>query len=292
MPTRAEKHAKGYVETTGHEWDGIQELNNPLPRWWLYILYATIAISVLYYVLYPAIPGITGHTKGTLGYDARLVVEERIAAARAAQRQYLDRIAVAEVDEIRGDAELLNFALAGGGSAFADNCAPCHGAGATGGPGYPSLADDAWLWGGTTEAIHETLLYGVRWEANEDTRFSEMPAFGADELLTREEIAATTTYVLSLSGAEDGGDTMQLAVGSNIYAENCVACHGEQGEGIQELGAPRLNDQVWLYGGTREEIETQLHRARHGVMPAWVGRLDDNTIKMLTVYVHSLGGGE
>ena len=285
MPTKAEKDSVTGTETTGHEWDGIKELNTPLPKWWLYVFYATVAFSLVYYLLYPTVPGFDG----LLGTNNRLALDDKLAAAHERQAVYRDRIAALESEEIARDPELLSFALAGGRSLFADNCAPCHGLGGAGQHGYPSLADDVWLWGGTLDEIDTTILYGVR-SAHEDSRFSEMPAFGADELLSGEEIAAVADYVLSLSGEAEG--EADLAAGAEIYADNCAACHGENGEGDISQGAPRLNDQIWLYGGERAEVIAQIGKPKHGAMPPWVDRLDPMALKMLTVYVHSLGGGQ
>ena len=290
MPTKIEKDSITGQETTGHEWDGIKELNSPLPRWWLYVLYATILYSVVYFVLYPAIPGITGYTKGVIGGTAREALVDKLAAAKARQAGTLDQIAARDPAAIAEDSELLNFALAGGRAAFADNCAPCHGLGGAGVPGgFPSLADDAWIWGGTLEAIETTVRYGIR-NGSDDARISDMPAFGADEILTGEEIEDLSHYVLSLSGG--AADAAAASRATESYADNCAACHGEAGEGIAEVGGPRLSDQIWLYGGSREEILAQIHKPKQGVMPGWEGRLDENTIKMLTVYVHTLGGGQ
>jgi len=288
MPTKIEKDDVTGYETTGHEWDGIKELNRPLPKWWLYVLYATIAWSFVYYVLYPAIPGLSGYTGGVLGHTERKAVVESIAEARAAQAEFVTAIADATPTEIRAEQRLFNFALAGGRTAFADNCAPCHGVGGAGVPGYPSLIDDAWIWGGSLDDIHQTLLYGIRSE-HPDTRVSEMPAFGTWEMLMADEIAATADYVLSLSGT--AGDAAAIEQGAQIFAEQCAACHGESAEGIPELGAPNLSDAIWLYGGDRETVIETITNSRAGVMPAWEERLDDATIKMLTVYVHALGGG-
>jgi len=291
MPTNTETRPGRTTETTGHDWDGITELNTPLPRLWVYIFYATIVASIVYLILYPAIPWVSGYTKGVLGYTERAALDETMAAARAAQAGYLQRIAEKTPAEIRGDADLLNFAMAGGKSAFADNCAPCHGAGGAGRPGYPNLADDDWLWGGSLEAIHTTVRFGVRWSGNEKTRVSEMPRFGgADGVLKPAQIADVTQYVLSLNGKSK--DPASAKGGAPLYAENCASCHGANGEGNPEVGAPKLSDAVWLYGDTPETIARQIGAARHGVMPAWEGRLDSATIKMLTVYVHALGGGK
>ena len=278
----------GY-ETTGHEWDGIEELNRPLPKWWLYVFYASIVWSVGYYFFYPAIPLVNDYTRGLLGYSQRADVAEQIAAAKDAQSQWVDRIATADLETIAGDSELLRFAMAGGKAAFGDNCATCHGSGAQGFKGYPNLNDDAWLWGGSLEAIHTTLLYGIRSD-HDDTRQNDMLAFGKDGILERGQVNDVTEYVLAISGQEHNADA--AARGETVFAEYCVACHGEGGVGNQELGAPNLTDAIWLYGGDRQTVQNTIHAGRGGVMPAWSGRLDPVTMKQLAVYVHSLGGGE
>jgi cytochrome c oxidase cbb3-type subunit 3 len=289
MPTKIEKDAVSGQDTTGHEWDGIKELNTPLPRWWLHVLYATIVFSVVYMVLYPAIPWLSGHTEGLLGHTDRKALEKSMTDLRARRAAYIDEIAKAPLDEIRARPELFKFAAAGGKSAFADNCAPCHAGGGAGRPGFPSLADDIWLWGGKLGDIEKTIRHGVRWDKDEDTRVSEMPRFGADQILAADQIEMLTTYVLSLSGGATGETDTAAAA---LYTENCASCHGPAGQGNRELGAPRLADAVWLYGGSREAVMRQIATPKHGVMPAWRGRLDDATIKMLTLYVHALGGGE
>ncbi len=290
MPTKIEKDAYSGMETTGHEWDGIKELNRPLPKWWLYVLWATVIWSIGFYFFYPAWPYGPSYTKGVLGWSQRQQVQDEITTAKAGQANFLDAIAAKSVAEIHQDDTLRAFALAGGDAAFKDNCAPCHGTSAIGGKGYPSLADDDWLWGGTLENIHTTLLHGIRFTQNEETRQSEMPRFGADELLDAEQIASVGEYVMSLTGRSE--DSAAAERGKELFAEQCVACHGENGEGNAELGAPKLSDQVWLYGDTRADIMHSITYSRAGVMPAWKQRLDESTIKMLTVYVHSLGGGQ
>ncbi len=289
MPTKIEKDSGTGIETTGHEWDGIKELNRPLPKWWLYVLYATIVWALVYYILYPSIPGLSGYTGGVLGYNSREAVVTDIAAARSAQAEFLNRIDAVSPEEVRAEQALFNFAMAGGRTAFADNCAPCHGSGAAGAVGYPSLVDDSWIWGGSLDDIHQTLLYGIRAD-NDETRSSEMPAFGALEILSREQIDDVAEYVLSLSGREE--DAEAAGAGAEIFAEQCTACHGEAGEGMAELGAPNLSDPIWLYGGEKADIVESIRNSRAGMMPAWVNRLDGPTIKMLTVYVHALGGGQ
>jgi len=277
------------TETTGHEWDGIKELNTPLPRWWLWTFYATVIWAIGYWIAMPAWPLVSSYTKGVIGYSNRAVVAERIAEARAAQSQYLERIEAADLDAIAGDPELLNFAIAGGRSAFAVNCSQCHGLGAAGGVGYPNLNDDAWIWGGTLDDISQTIHYGIRSD-HDETQLGDMPAFLRDGLLDREQVADVATFVLSLSG--DVEDSAAAARGADVFAENCAACHQEGGVGMTEVGAPNLSDEIWLYGGDRETVLNSISNGRAGVMPAWTGRLDDATIKQLAVYVHSLGGGQ
>jgi cytochrome c oxidase cbb3-type subunit 3 len=278
------------TETTGHEWDGIKELNTPLPRWWLYILYATIVWSFGYYIAYPAIPLVSSYTKGMLGYSSRAEVAADMKMAKAAQQVYLDKIEVASLEEIRTDPELLEFALAGGRAAYNVNCSQCHGSGAQGFKGYPNLNDDEWLWGGTVDAIHYTISNGARNDQSEDARISDMPAFLKDETLDKAEINDVSEYVLSLSG--DGTDQAAAESGKTLYAEHCVDCHGESGEGIADVGAPALNNKIWLYGGDKDTIVETVSFSRGGVMPAWGKILDAVTIKKLAIYIHSLGGGK
>ena len=276
-------------ETTGHEWDGIKELNTPLPKWWVYVFIATIVWSFGYWVVYPAWPGITGYTKGLLGYSTRGSFDETMQAATEGRRQWTDRLAAASVQEIAADPDLLAYSVAGGRTLFAENCAPCHGTGGQGAPGYPNLADDSWMWGGDLAAIERTIRYGVR-SGHAEARVSEMPRFGADGLLQRAQISDVADYVLSLSGG--AADAAAVERGRTVFAENCLACHGEGGVGNRELGAPALDDAIWLYGGDKAAVEQQVTKPRHGVMPTWSGRLDEVSIKLLSVYVHSLGGGE
>jgi cytochrome c oxidase cbb3-type subunit III len=289
MPTKVEKDEITGRETTGHEWDGIKELNTPLPKWWLYVLYVTIAWSVLWWILYPSWPGIRTHFGGLLGYNTRVALDGQMAVAAERREAFMGRLREASLDEIREDPELLTVALRGGETAFNDNCAPCHGLGGAGQGFYPSLADDAWRWGGTLDDIHDTLLFGIRTD-HPSTRLSEMPAFGAMQILGRDEINDVAEYVLSLTEREE--DAEAAARGQELFAAQCSACHGEIGEGVRELGAPSLIGHVWLYGSSKAEIMQQIHQPRHGVMPAWEGRLTPEVLKSLAVYVHGLGGGE
>jgi cytochrome c oxidase cbb3-type subunit 3 len=277
------------TETTGHEWDGIKELNTPLPRWWLWTFYATIIWALGYVILYPAWPLVTSATGGVLGWNSRQAVADQLAMVDAERQVVLDQIRDLPLEQIRTDDALMQAAFRGGQSAFKVNCVQCHGSGAEGGVGYANLNDDDWLWGGTLEEIYATIQHGIRYEQDPDTRWSEMLAFGRDGILDNQQISDVTQYVLSLSGQDH--DAAAAAEGQQIFADNCVACHGEDGGGDQALGAPALNDAVWLYGGTPEMIAAQIANPRHGVMPAWAGRLDPVTIKELALYVHALGGG-
>ena len=278
------------VETTGHEWDGIKELNMPLPRWWVWTFYVTIIWAIGYWVAMPSWPLVSDYTRGLLGHSQRATVTEQIATAKAAQAQYLDRIAASDPETIKNTPDLLEFALAGGRSAFAVNCVQCHGSGGAGAPGYPNLNDDDWLWGGDMAAIHTTLRHGIRAAADPDTRQNDMPAFVRDGLISRAQADDAAEYVLQISG--QAHDEAAAARGKAVFAEQCVACHGPEGKGMPELGSPNLTDAIWLYGGDREALHQTLIAGRKGVMPAWQGILDPQTLKMLTVYVHSLGGGQ
>lgn len=289
MPTKIEKDEISGQQTTGHEWDGIKELDTPMPKWWLYTFYATIVFAAVYFVLFPSIPFVNSYFGGVLGYDQREDVARRMAEAAAEQAPFMQRIAAAPLEDIRGNPELLTYAQIGGRIAFNNNCAPCHQVGGAGALGYPNLADDDWLWGGRLEDIHKTVLHGIR-NNDERSRQSAMPRYGVDRILDQKQIGDVAEFVLSLSGrAEDAARAKQ---GAAIFAEQCVACHGEKGEGNRELGAPDLTDAIWLYGGDRRSIIDTVYNARNSAMPAWEGRLDAATIKMLSVYVHALGGGE
>jgi len=277
------------VETTGHEWDGIKELNKPLPRWWLLTFYATIVWAVGYWVVYPAWPTLSGYTRGMFGYSQRVTVADEVKAAQAAQGGLRDKLAATPIERIKDDPDLLRFALAGGAAAFQANCAPCHGRGAQGFTGYPNLNDDDWIWGGTIEDIHKTISNGVRSD-QKDARASQMPRYGLDKLLEDQQIADVAEYVLSLSGKST--DAAAVTRGQKVYADQCSNCHGADGKGNREQGAPNLTDDIWLYGGSRQAIIESIRTGRGGMMPAWAGRLDPVTIKSLAVYVHSLGGGK
>jgi cytochrome c oxidase cbb3-type subunit 3 len=277
--------------TTGHDWDGIQELNTPLPRWWLYTFYACIVWAIGYWILYPAWPWFGGATRGLLGWNSRAVINGEMTALSEARSAMNAKIAAASLADIEKTPELLSFARAEGGAAFAQNCTPCHGAGGQGSKGYPNLNADRWIWGGSLEQIHTTITHGARWAADPDTRSGVMPSFGRDGLLNKAEISDVADYVRTLSGnaPEQGAD---LAKGKQLFNDNCSLCHGDDGKGNIEVGAPNLTTKVWLYGSAKGDIINRIHNGGGGVMPAWGLRLDPTTIKALTVYVHTLGGGK
>jgi cytochrome c oxidase cbb3-type subunit 3 len=285
----AEKHIDELsgVETTGHEWDGIKELNNPMPRWWVYTFYLTIVWAIGYTIAFPAWPLLSDATRGVLGYSSREELAQEVSVAVAGQKVFLDKITAMPVADIAKDAALNEFAVNGGAAAFKVNCAPCHGSGAQGGPGFPNLNDNDWLWGGKIDDIYSTIQHGIRSE-DPDSRTSEMPAFA--EMLQPEEIKQVAAYVVSLTGTP--ADAAMVDPGKQLFADNCASCHGENAQGNREFGAPNLADAIWLKGEGEDAIVRQVNAPKHGMMPAWGGRLSDATIKQLAVYVHALGGGE
>ncbi|WP_199556088.1 cytochrome-c oxidase, cbb3-type subunit III [Sandaracinobacteroides hominis] len=276
--------------TTGHEWDGIQEWNKPIPRWWLWIFYATIVFAGVWVLLYPAIPGIRGATPGLLGYSSRANVRAEIAAVEAGREQAVKGMMDIPINDLPNHPQLMQAAVAGGQSAFKIYCVQCHGTGAAGSKGYPNLNDDDWLWGGDMESIHTTIQHGIRQPDDDDTRISAMPAFGRDGILKPAEVDAVVEYVVQISGQK--ANPALAAKGGVIFQQQCVACHGIDGKGLREFGAPNLTDGIWLYGGSRADIRHTVWNAHAGVMPAWKTHLSEETIRKLTAYVHSLGGGE
>jgi cytochrome c oxidase cbb3-type subunit 3 len=278
------------VSTTGHSWDGIKELDNPMPRWWLITYYVTIVWALGYMIAYPAWPLITTATTGLLGYTGRGEVRKELDAAQAAKADYIAAISAKSIDEIMADDKLRTFATMAGAAAFKVNCVQCHGSGAQGFPGYPNLNDDEWLWGGTPGEIRQTIAHGIRYAEDPDTRVSDMPAFAG--MLQPKQISQVTSFVLSLSDKAGAAKPEDIAAGKEIFAQNCASCHADDGKGNRELGAPDLTDAIWLYGATPAEVSAQIRAPRHGVMPAWGARLGDTVVKELAVYVHSLGGGK
>lgn len=277
------------VETTGHEWDGIKELNNPLPRWWLWTFYGSIVFAIGYTIAFPAWPMISSATTGVLGYSSRADLDAELVAAKAAQGDLVTKIAETPVTDILANEDLARFARAGGKSLFKVYCSQCHGTGATGSVGYPNLNDDEWVWGGSVEQIYATISHGARSPTDPETHYNLMPNFGADGMLAPEQIDLLAKQVASLSGIEGGAASPE---GNQLFADNCASCHGGGGEGMPDAGGPSLNDQIWLYEGTLAAIKAQIEQPRHGVMPAWQPRLGESAVKQLAVYVHGLGGGQ
>lgn len=274
----------------GHEWDGIEELDTPMPRWWLIILYATIVFALVWVVLYPAIPMATRATPGVLGWTSRGQLQEELAVEQARKGPMLAAIARTPIDQLAAKPDLLRAAEEGGRAVFKVNCVQCHGSGAAGSKGYPNLNDDDWLWGGDLAALELTLTHGIRHPGDDATRMSQMPAFGKDGILTAPQIADVVSYVRVVSRQE--APSAAARSGGALFAANCAVCHGDNARGNRTLGAPNLTDAIWLYGGDRTSLTETISNARYGIMPAWNTRLDPVTIKMAAAYVHSLGGGE
>ena len=278
------------TETVGHEWDGIEELNTPLPRWWLWTFIVTVIWGIAYSVFFPAWPMVSRATAGVLDWSSHGQLEKQLEAERAKRAPILRAVAATPVDQLVGNPQLMQAAVEGGRAAFRVNCVQCHGSGAAGGKGYPNLNDDDWLWGGDPKTIEYTITHGVRNPDHGETRMSQMPAFGRDGLLQPAQISDVVAYVRTISHQRKADAAAQR--GAALFAANCAACHGPSGTGNREVGAPNLTDAIWLYGGDEESVRKTVTDARYGVMPRWGQKLDPATIKMLTAYVHSLGGGE
>jgi cytochrome c oxidase cbb3-type subunit III len=276
--------------TTGHEWDGIRELNTPLPRWWLWLFYLTIVWAIGYWIVYPSWPLLSSFTAGTFGWNSRTAIVSDLNELKAMRAPMTAKLEATALAGIKSDQALADFTYAQGRSSFRENCGPCHGAGGGGAKGYPNLNDNDWLWGGTLEQIRETIEFGVR-SGHAKARESQMPAFGRDGMLKADEIVAVANYVRALASLSTRPGT-DLTAGKKLYADNCAVCHGPDGKGNKELGAPNLTDGIWLFGADEAAVVEVITNSRGGVMPAWAGRLDPMTIKALTFYVHSLGGGE
>jgi len=303
-----QKHQSQTVHTTGHAWDGdLQEYNNPLPAWWVYTFYATVIFAIVYWTIYPSWPfgkgwiggmsNITyvnsaGETK-THSWNTRALLLADLNQAAAAQKPYFDKVAAMSYEQIAKDPDMNGFILSAGKALFADNCAPCHQAGGQGKVGFfPNLTDDDWLYGGAFDKIHETLMDGRR---------GHMPAF--NEVLAGEQIDQLANYVAKQSGI--GHDAAKAAAGDALFHSEtaaCYYCHGADAKGRKDVGAPNLTDNIWLWADVpaaegdagkvaaiRGVIGNGLNK---GVMPAWAGRLSPEQIKVLTVYVHELGGGQ
>ena len=274
------------TETTGHSWDGIEELNTPLPRWWLIVFYGTIVWALIYCIFMPSFPGLPGLRNHSERANVQQQMEQVAVDRTALASQLLSDVSLEEIEQ---DPELFQFVMAAGKSAFGDNCATCHGIGGRGVPGYPSLADDVWLWGGTLEDIRHTITHGIRAHSDE-TRFSMMPSYGIDGLLSPEEIDDLAVFVSNFSSPHSNQAAIDRA--APVFEAQCSTCHGTNGQGDRSMGAPNLTDAEWLYGSDVKTIRSQIRNGRNGVMPNWGERLDETTIVALSVYVHALGGGE
>lgn len=278
------------TEFVGHEWDGIEELDTPLPRWWSIIFWATVVWGLAYTVAYPAWPLINSATEGVLGWSSRAALAEDLAEVEAERAPLREAIANIDINDLPQNEQLMQTAVNGGRSAYVVHCVQCHGSGAAGSEGYPNLNDDDWLWDGTMEGIEYTLIHGIRNPDHVETRISQMPAFGADGILTDAQISDVVSYVRTLSGDEEA--SAASARGLELYTANCAVCHGENGGGDRTQGAPNLRDNIWLYGSDRASITDTVTNSRYGVMPRWGHRLDPVTIRMLAAFVWNLGGGE
>jgi len=270
--------------TMGHDFDGIEELNTPMPRWWLISFYSLIVWGIVYMILYPAFPMISGATKGLLGYSTRGEVVTQIAAHEAANAELVEQLLAADLAAFDPASDLHRYAVARGGSVFRAQCSQCHGSGAAGALGYPNLLDNDWIWGGSLEQIAYSVTHGIRNETDFDAHWSQMPAFG--DILSREEIDTLVDFVPTLANPD-----MQ-SPGGILYMDNCAACHGDTGLGERTMGAPNLADAIWLYGGDATSLTDTITNARFGVMPAWGQRLSPEDVRAVSTYVHALGGGE
>ncbi len=279
---------KKEVETTGHEWDGIQEYNNPMPRWWVWTFYATIIWAIGYTIAYPAWPLLKGATPGLLGWSTRADVAADIQKFTDMNAELNAKLASADLTTLDTDPALQNYAIQYGRATFATFCSQCHGSGAAGAKGYPNLLDNDWLWGGDVETIHTTITHGIRSTADDETRLGDMPAWS--EVLEEDELAQVIEYVVGLAGGEN--DATLAEAGAVVFEDNCTACHGDGGVGDRDLGAPNLTDAIWLFGGDRATITETIANGRGGVMPNWNAKLSESQISAVTAYVHQLGGGE
>jgi len=289
MPSKIEKDAVTGQMTTGHDWDGVRELNQPLPKWWLYVFWATVVWAVVFCVLYPSVPWVHGYFHGVLGYSQRADAEAATAAVAKQRDVWMERIAVLPYAEIRQDRQLMEAATSAGRIIFAENCQACHGAGGGGAPGFPALAAGNWIWGGTLDDIRQTVTYGIR-SGHDKARQSQMPRFGLDGILKPEEIQAVADYVMTLYG--ETKPSPRLEAGRRVFAENCAVCHGDAGQGNREVGGPRLASRAHLFGSDRNSVVERIGNPKMGVMPNWNTRLGEAAIKSVTLYVHSMGGGE
>lgn len=272
-------------ETTGHSYDGIEELNTPLPRWWLWTFYICIVWGIGYTIAYPAWPLVSKATEGVMGWSTRANVAQAIDEHEAQNADLVAQLVNADMNALDPASDLHRYGVARGGAVFRAQCSQCHGSGAAGAPGgYPNLLDNDWLWGGTLEDISYTIRHGIRNETDKDARYNNMSAYA--DILTPEEISDVVDHVMSFRGGAPN------AAGAATFELHCKTCHGADGTGDQAQGAPNLTDAIWLYGDSRAELIAQVSYARNGVMPAWGQRLSEEDVRAAAIYVHALGGGE
>jgi cytochrome c oxidase cbb3-type subunit III len=279
--------------TTGHEWNGIKELDTPIPRGILMFLIATHIAAVLWWILMPAWPLGSTYTKGLLGADQRKTVEENMRNAAAQRAEWIGQIESLSFADIQANEDLMAVVRESGRQLFGDNCAACHGTDGKGQAGYPNLTDEDWLWGGDPEAIAETMRVGIN-SMHDEARSAQMPAFGRDQMLDQSEVRNVAAYVYSLSnpGFSTAENIDRIEAGREVFATTCAACHGDDARGLREVGAPNLADDRWIYGGDLEIIVSSIHGGRQGHMPTWDERLSKAEIKTLALYVHSLSVAE
>ena len=282
QPPERDAHS-GYL-TTGHEWNGITELNSPVPRAVWGFLTVTHVVALIIVILLPAIPLWSTYSKGLLGWDQHTAVNAAVAAAVQNRSDWTAQIASKSYAVVQADPALMDLVQSTGATLFGTNCAACHGTGGVGGPGFPNLADADWLWGNAPDTIAETLRVGIN-SAHPDSRIAQMLAFGHDDILSRAEVTALVPHVIGLSAP----GTVPDANAATLFADNCASCHGADAKGLKDVGAPNLTDDIWLYGGDAAAVRTSLWSGRQGQMPAWEARLTDVDRKILTLYVLELG---
>ncbi len=253
--------------TTGHVYDGIEEYDNPLPKWWFQMFLATFIFAVIYLILYPGL----GNWKGVLGWTSHNQLEREQDKAQQEYGEIFAQYAQMPIEEVAQDPRALKMGV----RLFANNCAVCHGADGGGNYGFPNLTDTDWLYGGEPATIKETITKG---------RAGAMPAWGP--MIGEENVKAAAEYVLQLSGQEHNAEL--ASVGQTVFNQNCAACHGADGTGSHALGAPNLTDDIWLYEGTPQGIRHSIRNGRSNQMPAQEEKLRADKIHLLTAYVYSL----
>lgn len=278
----------GYL-TTGHEWNGIKELNTPVPRPVYFFLITTALFALGYWILFPAWPLGVSYTRGLLGIDQRTSVNEALQSAAQDRAGWTKRIETESYQAIQADPALMTVVRQTGRTLFGDNCAACHGTNARGSKGFPDLTTESWLWGGDPESIAETIRVGIN-STHPDTRVAQMLAFGRDKILSRTDVENVVGYVQSLSHAAAAKQLPadRLAAGGKAFADNCASCHGDDGKGKSDVGAPDLTDRNWIYGGDAQSLFTTVWHGRQGHMPTWESRLSALERKILALYLVDL----